>query len=159
MLSLAVSYCWPIHRLDVTNVFLDGNLNEHVYCEQPSDFVHPARPDHVCFLLKVLCGLKQAPWVWFHGFAAHLRSLGFHESKSDTSLFVYHRDSATTYLLLHVDDIILTASSSKLLRTIIDALGVELICRILVLSTTFSVSQSLDLSLVCFSLRKIMQHK
>lgn len=125
MLSLDVSYCWPIHRLDVTNVFLDGNLNEHVYCEQPSDFVHPARPDHVCFLRKVLCGLKQAPWVWFHGFAAHLRSLGFHESKSDTSLFVYHRDSATTYLLLHVDDIILTASSSKLLRTIIDALGVE----------------------------------
>jgi hypothetical protein len=36
-----------------------------------------------------------------------LVSLGFVEAKSDTFLFVYHRDIDTTYLLLYVDDIVL----------------------------------------------------
>jgi hypothetical protein len=30
------------------------------------------------------------------------------ESKADTSLFVYHRGSETAYMLLYVDDIVLT---------------------------------------------------
>jgi len=40
--------------------------------------------------------------------ATHLLSLGFAEAKSDTSLFVYQRGSDTAYLLLYVDDIVLT---------------------------------------------------
>jgi hypothetical protein len=42
-----------------------------------------------------------------------LVSLGFVESNSDTSLFVYRRD--VDYLLLYIDDIVLTASSPELL--------------------------------------------
>jgi hypothetical protein len=45
-----------------------------------------------------------------------LVSLGFVEAKSDTSLFLYRRSGDTTYLLLYVDDIILTASRLKLLQ-------------------------------------------
>jgi hypothetical protein len=47
-------------------------------------------------------------------FAAYLLSLGFVEAKSDTSLFVYRHGSDIIYLLLYVDDIVLTASSSDL---------------------------------------------
>jgi hypothetical protein len=42
--------------------------------------------------------------------------LGFVEVKSDTSLFVYHHGADTAYLLLYVDDIILTALSPELLQ-------------------------------------------
>jgi hypothetical protein len=42
--------------------------------------------------------------------------MGFIEAKLDTSLFVYRRGTDTTYLLLYVDDIILTASSPELLK-------------------------------------------
>jgi hypothetical protein len=38
------------------------------------------------------------------------------EAKSDTSLFIYRRGVDTTYLLLYVDDIMLTASSLELLQ-------------------------------------------
>jgi hypothetical protein len=44
-----------------------------------------------------------------------LISLGFVEAKSDTSMFVYHRGANTAYLLLYVDNIVLTASSPELL--------------------------------------------
>jgi hypothetical protein len=33
------------------------------------------------------------------------------EVKSDTSFFIYHRGPDAAYLLLYVDDIVLTASS------------------------------------------------
>ena len=47
------------------------------------------------------------------------------EAKSDTSLFVHHHGAETAYLLLYVDDIVLTASSQSLLRRLVDALQRE----------------------------------
>jgi hypothetical protein len=44
-----------------------------------------------------------------------LVSLVFVEVKSDTSLFVYRRGIDTAYLLLYVNDIVLTTSSPELL--------------------------------------------
>jgi len=51
--------------------------------------------------------------------------LGFVPSVSDTSLFVYKSGSSTAYLLLYVDDIVLTASSTELHQTIIGRLHSE----------------------------------
>jgi hypothetical protein len=52
----------------------------------------------------------------------NLASLGFVEAKSDTSLFVYHCGINTAYLLLYVDDIVLTTSSLELLQRTTSAL-------------------------------------
>ncbi|WVZ54421.1 hypothetical protein U9M48_005215 [Paspalum notatum var. saurae] len=120
--SPAISMDWPIHQLDVNNAFLHGTLTETVYCSQPSGFVDPERPDHVCRLNKSLYGLKQAPRAWYSCFASHLQSMGFIEAKTDTSLFIYRRGTDTAYLLLYVDDIVLTASSPGFLRQLIVSL-------------------------------------
>jgi hypothetical protein len=125
VLSLALSRLWPVHQLDVKNGFLHGTLSETVYCVQPFGFEDPAHPDFVCQLNKSLYGLKQAPRAWFNRFATYLLSPGFVKAKSDTSLFVFQHGSDTTYLLLYVDDIVLTASSPALLRQIISALQQE----------------------------------
>jgi len=125
VLSLALSRRWPIHQLDVKNAFLHGTLSETVYCAQPAGFEDTAHPDYVCRLNRSLYGLKQAPRAWYSRFAAYLLSLGFVEAKSDTSLFVYRRGTDTIYLLLYVDDIVLTASSSALLQQTIQALQQE----------------------------------
>ena len=54
-----------------------------------------------------------------------LLTLGFTEAKSDTSLFIYRHGDETAYLLLYVDDIVLTASSQQLLERIISYLQQE----------------------------------
>lgn len=59
-----------------------------VYCQQPSSFVDPANPNHVCRLHKSLYGLKQAPRAWYQHFATYIRIIGFVPSVLDTSLFV-----------------------------------------------------------------------
>ncbi|KAJ9545500.1 hypothetical protein OSB04_025207 [Centaurea solstitialis] len=125
VLSISVSLNWPIHQLDVKNAFLNGDLTEEVYMKQPPGYVHPSYPNHVCRLRKALYGLKQAPRAWFQRFAVFITSLGFYSSKSDSSLFVYHHGRDTIYLLLYVDDIILTASSPDLVTRVISRLSSE----------------------------------
>jgi hypothetical protein len=125
VLATVVSHNWLIQQLDVKNVFLHGTLTETVYCWQPTGFADPTHPDLVCHLRKSLYGLKQAPRTWYSRFASYLTTLGFIEAKSDTSLFIFRRSSDTIYLLLYVDDIILTASSTELLRRTIFALRQE----------------------------------
>jgi hypothetical protein len=55
----------------------------------------------------------------------YLLTLGFVEAKSDTSLFIFRRDIDTVYLLLYIDDIVLTASSTALLQHTISTLKWE----------------------------------
>jgi len=108
--------------LDVKNAFLHDTLTETIYCSQPTGFVDPAQPEMVCRLNKSLYGLKQAPRAWYSRFASFQLSLGFAEARSDTSLFIYRQGSDVAYLLLYVDDIVLTASSPALLQQTISAL-------------------------------------
>ncbi|WVZ85197.1 hypothetical protein U9M48_032147 [Paspalum notatum var. saurae] len=125
VLSLALSRSWPVHQLDVKNAFLHGTLTETVYCNQPAGFVDPTCPDMVCRLNKSLYGLKQARRAWYSRFATFLVTLGFTEAMSDTSLFIYRHGDEMAYLLLYVDDIVLTASSPSLLQRIITSLQQE----------------------------------
>ncbi|GKA73070.1 ribonuclease H-like domain-containing protein [Tanacetum coccineum] len=110
-----VSRDWPIHQLDIKNAFLHGHLSKTVYMHQPLGFVYPNKPNYVCHLQRSLYGLKQAPRAWFQRFASYATRVGFQHSKTDSSLFVFRRGSDIAYLLLYVDDIILTASSSTFL--------------------------------------------
>ncbi|KAL4570763.1 hypothetical protein LXL04_026425 [Taraxacum kok-saghyz] len=125
VLSIAVTHQWPIRQLDVKNDFLHGHLQETVYMRQPPGFRDSSRPDHVCLLQRSLYGLKQAPRAWFQRFTNFICRLGFTNSRCDYSLFIYRQGHHIAYLLLYVDDIILTGSSSELLSRIISALGSE----------------------------------
>ncbi|GJY55513.1 ribonuclease H-like domain-containing protein [Tanacetum coccineum] len=125
VLSLAVSRHWPVHQLDVKNAFLHGDLSETVYMYQPPGFRDPVHPDYVCLLQRSLYGLKQAPRAWFQRFAAYVTRVGFSHSRCDSSLFIYRHGTDTAYLLLYVDDIVLTASSKTVLQQIIGLLHKE----------------------------------
>nr|GEU58107.1 ribonuclease H-like domain-containing protein [Tanacetum cinerariifolium] len=122
VLSLVVSREWPIHQLDVKNAFLHGHLTETVYMHQPRGFTDSAHSDYVCLMQKSLYGLKQASRSWFQRFSSYAIRAGFYHSKIDSSLFIFHKGPDTTYLLLYVNDIILTASSTLLLQRIISLL-------------------------------------
>jgi hypothetical protein len=64
------------------------------------------------------------PRAWYSRFATYL-SLGFVEAKSDTSLFVFRHGDDMVYLLLYVDDIVFTVSSTTLMQHTISALKRE----------------------------------
>ena len=125
ILALAVSCRWSIKQIDIQNAFLHGFLDKEVYMKQPPGFVHPQYPHHVCKLHKALYGLKQAPRAWFSRLSSKLLELGFHGSLSDTSLFISHQAKFHLYVLIYVDDIIITGSSSQAVDSLILALGFD----------------------------------
>ena len=75
---------------------------------QPPGFVDKDNPSYVCKLNKVIYGLKQAPRVWYHELRTLLLQFGFQNSYADTSFFIFHTDGHTMYLLVYVDDLIIT---------------------------------------------------
>jgi histone deacetylase 1/2 len=123
--SIAVSRNWKIHQLDIHNAFLNGILTEDFYIKQPSGFVDSSLPSHVCRFHKSLYGLKQAPRAWYTRLSDFLLSIGFRASKIDTSLFILSDGSNIFYLLVYVDDILLTGSNSAMLHHLIQLLSFE----------------------------------
>ncbi|KAL5804239.1 hypothetical protein ACOSQ3_031039 [Xanthoceras sorbifolium] len=112
--SLAASYGWDIQQVDINNAFLNGELDEMVFMHQPEGFISNDHPHHVCRLHKALYGLKQAPRAWFHKLKHALLGWGFTNATSDVSLFIKHVNSNVLFLLVYVDDILITGSSPAL---------------------------------------------
>jgi hypothetical protein len=61
LLSFAASYGLLVHQMDVKTTFLNGELDEEIYMDQPEGFEISSQKDKVCKLKKSLYGLEQAP--------------------------------------------------------------------------------------------------
>jgi hypothetical protein len=61
LIAVAASYGLIIHQMDVKTTFLNGELDEEVYMDQPEGFIADGQENKVCRLIKSLYGLKQAP--------------------------------------------------------------------------------------------------
>jgi hypothetical protein len=125
VLSIAAQQSWSLRQLDVSNAFLHGLLKETVYMEQPPGYIDAKFPNHVCQLKKALYGLKQAPRAWFEHFTSYLLTLGFTPSLADPSLFLYRQGITVIYLLLYVDDIIVTGNTPSAIQSLLHQLGTE----------------------------------
>ena len=89
---------------------------------QPSGYNHPLYPNHVCKLQKAIYRLKQAPRAWFFRLSTKLLELGFHGSRSDSSLFIYKTKFLTIYILIYVDNIIITSSKPAAIDDLLHSL-------------------------------------
>jgi hypothetical protein len=94
--------------MDVKTTFLNGEIKEEVYVEQPQGFEVHDREMHVCRLKKDLYGLKQAPRAWYGRIDSFLTSLGFTKSSVDPNRYFNVVDDGSVILLLYVDDLFLT---------------------------------------------------
>ena len=78
---------FKVFQMDVKSAFLNGELDEEVFVEQPPGFVDPRFPNHVYRLDKALYGLKQAPRAWYETLAQFLLESGFTRGTIDKTLF------------------------------------------------------------------------
>jgi hypothetical protein len=110
IIALAASMGWKLHQMDVKTTFLNGEIEEEVYIEQPEGFVVHNERSHVCRLKKVLYGLKQEPRAWYEKMVGFLMSLGFDKSDVDLNLYYHIDGNECLILVLYVDDLFLTGS-------------------------------------------------
>lgn len=87
---------------------MHGVLTEDVYMKQPVGYIHPDYPTHVFKLNKSIYGLKQAPCTWCSRINTYIVEPGFKGSVAYNSLFIEKNSYGVTYVLIYVDDIIIT---------------------------------------------------
>ncbi|GAU27876.1 hypothetical protein TSUD_159700 [Trifolium subterraneum] len=113
-LSIAAIQHWSLHQLDIKNAFLHGDLEEEVYMEQPPGFVAQGESSNmVCRLHRSLYGLKQSPRAWFGRFSTIVQQFGMIRSEADHSVFYRHSVQGCIYLIVYVDDIVITGSDQQ----------------------------------------------
>jgi hypothetical protein len=65
ILAYACSKNIKVYQMDVKSTFLNGELEEEVYIEQPKGFQLSKNEVYVFILKKALYGLKRAPKSWY----------------------------------------------------------------------------------------------
>ncbi|PKU77531.1 Retrovirus-related Pol polyprotein from transposon TNT 1-94 [Dendrobium catenatum] len=90
--------------------------------QQPPGFLDPLQPTAVCKLQKSLYGLKQAPRQWFQKLTNFLQSQGFHFSRADPSLLIRDTDQIQLYILIYVDDFLVTGNDPASIRQLLNQL-------------------------------------
>ncbi|WVZ58555.1 hypothetical protein U9M48_008818 [Paspalum notatum var. saurae] len=118
LLSLAVSYGLIIHQMDVKTAFLNGELEEEIYMEQPDGFVVKGQESKVCKLLKSLYGLKQAPKQWHEKFDTTLTSAGFAVNEADSCVYYRYGGGKGVILCLYVDDILIFGTDINVINEV-----------------------------------------
>ncbi|OMO94271.1 Reverse transcriptase, RNA-dependent DNA polymerase [Corchorus capsularis] len=107
LFALASIYKLHIHQMDVKTAFLNGDLKEEVYMEQPEGFILPGNENKVCKLVKSLYGLKQAPKQWHEKFDTAILSFGFRHNTADKCIYSKITSEYGVVICLYVDDMLI----------------------------------------------------
>ncbi|KAL0347056.1 UNVERIFIED_CONTAM: Retrovirus-related Pol polyprotein from transposon TNT 1-94 [Sesamum calycinum] len=117
LIAVAALYDLEIHQMDVKTAFLNGELDEEIYMEQPEGFVVPGQEKKVCRLVKSLYGLKQAPEQCHEKFDRTMLSNGFKINECDKCVYVKSTQHSFIIVCLYVDDMLIMGSNRDIILT------------------------------------------
>jgi hypothetical protein len=115
-LAIVEAKGWEVHKMDMKNAFLHGDLSEEIYMEQPQGFMQDSYL--VCRLKKSLYGLKQAPRAWYAKMESYLFSQNFVRCKSNPNVYMLRMVDSILLLVLYVNDLLITGWSTSAIATI-----------------------------------------
>ena len=121
IVAMAASNGMLLHQMDVTSAFLNGDLDEEVYMEQPEGFQVKGKEHLVCKLKRSLYGLKQAPRCWNMTLDHQLKKMGFVQTSSDPCLYI-NLEGELFVIAVYVDDMVLATKNKKKLEEVKRAL-------------------------------------
>ena len=120
LIAITAVYKLEIHQMDVKTTFLNGDLEEIIYLEEPEGFIVLGQEQKVCRLIKSLYGLKQAPKQWHAKFDEVMLSNGFKINECDKCVYVKQTQNCFEILCLYVDDMLITCSDGETIKKICD---------------------------------------
>ncbi|KAL4016719.1 hypothetical protein IC575_024376 [Cucumis melo] len=115
IMALVAYYDLELHQMDVKTAFLNGNLDEEVFMDQPEGFMVEGKEHMVCKLKRSIYGLKQASRRWYLKFNDTITSFGFKENIVDQCIYLKISESKFIILVLYVVDILLATNDFGLL--------------------------------------------
>lgn len=107
LVAVAAKQSLNIHQMDAVSAFLQGDIFEKIYLDQPEGMEDGT--GRVCKLNRAIYGLKQAGHMWNVKLDAELRKFGLKKSKMDPC--VYYNDKII--IAIYVDDFLFFYSNSR----------------------------------------------
>uniref|UniRef100_A0A0N5BE83 Reverse transcriptase Ty1/copia-type domain-containing protein n=1 Tax=Strongyloides papillosus TaxID=174720 RepID=A0A0N5BE83_STREA len=117
LLTRIVNFNLFTAQIDIKNAFLNGKLtDDEIYVMAPPGFPNYINKHQILKLQKSLYGLKQSAKIWQDTLTNNIKQLNFHQTEMDYCLF----QRGSEYILVHVDDMIIAATSKENIQNIID---------------------------------------
>ncbi|KAJ9696926.1 hypothetical protein PVL29_008922 [Vitis rotundifolia] len=98
IMAIVAHFDLKLHQMDVKTAFLNGDLDEDVYIEQPIGFAEVGKED-----------------LWYLKFDSIITQNGFKDNTVDRCIYLRVSGSSYIFLVLYVDDILFASNDSDLL--------------------------------------------
>ena len=116
LIAIAAIFDLKIHQMDVKTTFLNGDLEEEIYMDQPEGFVESGQESKVCKLTKSLYGLKQAPKQWHEKFDSCMIGNGYKSNECDKCIYSKSWNNLHVIISLYVDDMLIFCSNMHVIN-------------------------------------------
>ena len=103
--------------MDVKTAFLNGELDEEIYMDQPIGFVTKGQEHKVCKLKRSIYDLKQSSRQWYLRFRLAVLLNGFTMIEEDHRVYIKRSKGSCIILSLYVDDILLAGNDMEMIIT------------------------------------------
>jgi hypothetical protein len=104
-----------LYQMDVKTAFLNGELDEEIYMDQPAGFVADGQERKVCKLKRSIYGLKQSSRQWYLRFHQAVLLNGFTMIEEDHCVYVKRSKGSFIIMSLYVDDILLAGNDKDMI--------------------------------------------
>ncbi|THH19984.1 hypothetical protein EUX98_g8666 [Antrodiella citrinella] len=117
LLHIAASLDMEIDQVDVVGAYLQSELSENIFMNQPPGFEDGT--GRVCLLQRALYGLKQAGRVWNTKLNGILVDrLHFIRLNADYCIYLRRAGDSLVIIIIHVDDMAIFASDKSLMTQV-----------------------------------------
>jgi Reverse transcriptase (RNA-dependent DNA polymerase) len=103
-----------IHQMDIKGAYLNGILKETIYMKQPEGCEDST--NHICKLIKTLYGQKQSGQEWNKRLDEKLKKHGYKPLHLDPCVYTQWDGDQCAIITIWVDDLLLFASSDKMMN-------------------------------------------
>ena len=147
LLAIAASQKLEFDFFDIKTAFLNAELRENIYMEQPKGFVDKGHEGLVCKLNKSLYGLKQASREWSLAFARGLEKLNLSPLNADSCVYTGNFNNSKVIIAYYVDDGLVVSHSHDINNAVIDEI-----------SKQFKLKKCNSNSFVGFEIKQLPDH-
>ncbi len=111
LFAIAAANGHQVLQADFPNAYLNAELDEEVYANQPYGIYDYRYKNKVCLLQKALYGSAISGKKWHENVTTQIRELGYERSVIDHCLFIRNKDNNIELLVLYVDDVLVMSTA------------------------------------------------
>jgi hypothetical protein len=133
-MAIAVELGLQVPQLDFTSAYLNGEIEEEVFMEVPSEFYdilnekesRKFRGNKVCLIRKALYGLKQSGRQWYKKLDEKLKQQKLKPLNSDPCVYINKEDGNIVIVVIYVDDLMVASDNPRKLQRLKSKLSKEM---------------------------------